>query len=322
VNLTLGGFFPELAEAVEFVAGTITVDGTVESAWDDATQYDIQKVYGSESFDNADDLSGWFKVAYDALGVYVLVNITADDYWYNTGTHGADWEKDIIEIYFDMNTDNLADGVGPSGGLPGGQANNGHYQFAARIQTDYTAPDWAANTVRGFASTAVNIGDAYNAQQEMFFDWFELADANGGFYTVDGSTTFGFDIYLNDNDDAAGGAARNRKVWVNDGAAGEAWGNMDACGELLPVSTTGVDFVDKDKMMVYPNPVQDVLFIRNARNIKTVSVTNILGAEVARYAPTAADRVSVNVGELSKGIYMVTMEDTKGNITTQKVVKR
>lgn len=318
VTLVIGGDFVDLAVASYFGDAAPVIDGTIDSEWDNAIKYEIKKNFTGESFDDENDMSAYYKVGYDALGLYVLVAITADDYWYNEGTHGEAWEKDIIEVYLDMNVGDLKDGVGASSG-----GATGHYQIQATIQPAWTAHDWFLSGSRGFSSTAENIGDAYTAVQELFIDWFDVADKSGNFFAPDGSSTLGFDVTIVDNDGPdSPGNVRNRKCWVNDGTVtGENWASMDGAGELLCTESSSIATLPvEDNFTIYPNPVKDVLYIQNTSEITTVRVSNVIGATVMQVENYGADRISVNTSELQKGIYFISLENNETTLSNKKFI--
>jgi hypothetical protein len=316
VSLVIGGNFVDLAVASYFGDAAPVIDGTIDAEWDNATKYEITKEFTGESFDDENDMSAYFKVGYDALGLYVLVEITADDFWYNDGTYGEAWEKDIIEVYLDMNVGELKDGVGASSG-----GATGHYQIQARIQSEWTPHDWFLSGSRGFSSTAENIGDAYTAVQELFIDWFDVADKSGNFFTPDGSSTIGFDVTIVDNDGPdSPGNVRNRLCWVNDGTVtGENWASMDGAGELLCTESTSIRSLSpQDNFTLYPNPVTDVLYIQNASEITSVRVSNVVGATVMQVETYGQETISIHTSDLQKGLYFISLEKNGTSLSNKK----
>ena len=58
-------------------------------------------------------------------------------------------------------------------------------------------------------------------------------------------------------------------------------------------------------VFIYPNPTDDYLFIEGNKNPVSISIYNLLGAEVI--ATSATDKI--NVSELSKGVYIIRISD-------------
>lgn len=76
----------------------------------------------------------------------------------------------------------------------------------------------------------------------------------------------------------------------------------------------------RDKIAVYPNPVQDVLNIKaDASNIKGVEVYSLTGSLLI----TAAQNVNqIAVEDLSKGIYLVKVKSSDGAVACFKIIKQ
>jgi hypothetical protein len=69
-------------------------------------------------------------------------------------------------------------------------------------------------------------------------------------------------------------------------------------------------------VFIYPNPTDDYLFIEGNKNPVSISIYNLLGAEVI--AKSAGDKI--NVSELSKGVYIIRISDGI-NQTDKKFIK-
>ena len=83
----------------------------------------------------------------------------------------------------------------------------------------------------------------------------------------------------------------------------------------------GVQVISKNNMMVYPNPVTDVLIISGETNVTKVNVVNLLGQSVISQEVNA-EEVSVNMASLNAGTYFVQVYAENGAMTSFKVVKR
>ena len=69
-------------------------------------------------------------------------------------------------------------------------------------------------------------------------------------------------------------------------------------------------------VFVYPNPTDNYLFIEGNKNPISISIYNLLGAEVISKSNTD----KINVGELSKGVYIIRISDGLGQ-TYRKFIK-
>jgi hypothetical protein len=77
------------------------------------------------------------------------------------------------------------------------------------------------------------------------------------------------------------------------------------------------EFVVKNlKFSFYPNPTSNVLNIDLATDLKSVEIYSLLGQKVL-----SDNKKQINIAKLTKGIYMVRVEDVEGAVATQKLVK-
>ncbi|KMQ60255.1 hypothetical protein ACM46_18780 [Chryseobacterium angstadtii] len=74
---------------------------------------------------------------------------------------------------------------------------------------------------------------------------------------------------------------------------------------------------DQNSMMLYPNPVQDILYIKSAEEIIKVEVYDASGRVLNT---TGVKNNSINVSELAKGNYIIKLF-TKGKTMTQRFIK-
>ena len=93
-------------------------------------------------------------------------------------------------------------------------------------------------------------------------------------------------------------------------------------GEILAVmNNTNQTLSNKDlssnnlKFNLYPNPATDILNIAMETELKSVEIYSLLGQKVL-----SSDKNQVDVSDLSKGMYMVRVEDVEGSVSTQKLV--
>lgn len=73
------------------------------------------------------------------------------------------------------------------------------------------------------------------------------------------------------------------------------------------------DFVEVN-FSIYPNPAQDRLEIKSNYQLKTITIYNILERS------SNENEVTIDVNQLSNGIYLINIETEAGIITTKKVI--
>ncbi len=88
--------------------------------------------------------------------------------------------------------------------------------------------------------------------------------------------------------------------------------NNEAECEALSIGDNALEL----GVFIYPNPTDDYLFIEGNKNPISISIYNLLGAEVI--ATSATNKI--NVSELSKGVYIIRISDGV-NQTNKKFIK-
>ncbi|MDK2773028.1 MAG: T9SS type A sorting domain-containing protein [Flavobacterium sp.] len=78
------------------------------------------------------------------------------------------------------------------------------------------------------------------------------------------------------------------------------------------------DFNQNDlEVVLYPNPVQDILSVDTVNTIKSVEVYNLQGQKVL-----VSNQSQINLSNLSAGIYMVRIEDENNAVNTKRIIKK
>ncbi len=94
--------------------------------------------------------------------------------------------------------------------------------------------------------------------------------------------------------------------------------NISAASVVVIMSTVGVSDSYSKMFGVYPNPVGDVIYIRNSENIQKLEIANILGQNIKVINMV---NNSHSVSDLESGIYFLRMH-VDGEIITQRIVKK
>ena len=82
---------------------------------------------------------------------------------------------------------------------------------------------------------------------------------------------------------------------------------------------TGIDNVGNAAISVYPNPFNDVITLAGVSNNSTIQLFSVDGKKVYQGNATSS---TLNTSNLSAGVYMLSIIDTKGNRQVQKIVKQ
>lgn len=86
---------------------------------------------------------------------------------------------------------------------------------------------------------------------------------------------------------------------------------------VTPLVSLGVtDEYNYQKAIVFPNPVENTLYIKNVSNLKSISLYNLLGQQVLE-----GESEVINVSGLSKGLYLLQLITDQG-METKRIVKK
>ena len=110
--------------------------------------------------------------------------------------------------------------------------------------------------------------------------------------------------------EASGGNWMVRSGTVTDGL-----GNVDTSNDC---SQLGVVDLSDNTFMIYPNPVQNTLNVSAGVSVDQVSIFDLTGREVLRTAPNAS-AFSLDVANLNKGLYLVSLKAGDQEMTTKLV---
>ena len=85
---------------------------------------------------------------------------------------------------------------------------------------------------------------------------------------------------------------------------------------LEPVIPVGIDRIETDKLIVYPNPITNNIYIEGSESVQRVVLMNFEGRIL--YDMTACDRLAGD--KLSKGVYVLKILRTNGQVEYHKVM--
>lgn len=85
--------------------------------------------------------------------------------------------------------------------------------------------------------------------------------------------------------------------------------------------STGIEDVLNQKLLMYPNPVRDILHLKNLTQVNRLQLFDLSGkAIMAVYMPN--ESVELNLNSISEGIYIIVFEMEDGSQLTKKIVKQ
>ncbi len=87
--------------------------------------------------------------------------------------------------------------------------------------------------------------------------------------------------------------------------------------KVVQPGTLAVNDINKANLSVYPNPFKDVLKISDVKDAASVIVSDLSGRMVAELKPAA----ELNLSHLNKGVYIVNIKYSNGEVKSTKVIK-
>ena len=93
-----------------------------------------------------------------------------------------------------------------------------------------------------------------------------------------------------------------------------------AVSNIFPYNSVGISVVSRNASGVFPNPSKEQFFIRNSGSVTSIELFTITGQVVSVESRIESDLVTVNVGGLSSGIYVLRVTDKDGTRNVERVV--
>ena len=90
----------------------------------------------------------------------------------------------------------------------------------------------------------------------------------------------------------------------------------------ITLLSVNVDERIAESVVLYPNPFDGQVFVKNAQDIRKVIITNVTGQTVLEWELSGDHSVRINTSDFVKGIYFVQLYHTNGSHTVHKIVKR
>jgi hypothetical protein len=310
---------------------TIAIDGVMDAAYKNAYQVttNLFRVGDPPGADAADtDPLNSFVTAYplyDASNYYVFFDVN-DAIVTNIAANTV-WNQDAVEFYIDNDNSKTPDGVAPD---PGGGRAPGDVQltFTNIFKGDETG-HWgpigvsAAEDTTGWAFKVVDKPEG-GYYVEIKLTWTGLGvDPQEG-------TMIGFELQLDNSNDAAVGRQGMQKWWHNSNNSwtnAALWGTAKLGGIVGAVSQNNPSVVsDYSLGQAYPNPFNPSTKINYTiakAGLVKLTVYNLLGKEIATLVNgvkgVGTYTATFNASNLSSGVYFYKLQ--AGNtILTNKMV--
>lgn len=83
-----------------------------------------------------------------------------------------------------------------------------------------------------------------------------------------------------------------------------------------------VNDLDQTRFAVYPNPAEDKLYITAENNIQKLAISNIVGKEIQTFNVVSSGSTEIDISQLERGIYFITVHGMNGRPATAKFIKK
>ncbi|MBN1927599.1 MAG: T9SS type A sorting domain-containing protein [Prolixibacteraceae bacterium] len=298
---------------VKYTPEPVEIDGYIEELWDAVEAVPCDQRFFREEVPTVEGT--YFKVLYDDDYCYVLIEcFDQGNHWPSWESGGNSWEYDKPEVYWDVN-ENLMDGVGVSA------AGSGHWQIAEGFADgSYDVPIEVAGTEQNPGGIICYSLAGEDYVYEHAVPWANMHNADGVYLDVNMAkdlVDIGFDVTIIDQDEGIT-TVRQRSVWMSSGNDGgdENWNTMDGAGTITLEAGSSPKSVKNLSMNVYPNPASSTVTI--SANFNRVVISNILGQEVKSINSSSR---TLNVSDLSKGVYVIKAYNNDKYVGTAKLTK-
>ena len=191
-NVVSATFTEEVPVSITQTSTAVTIDGTIESVWSNAVSYNCENVpNGASEITDDNDLSGSFRMLWDANNLYILAEVTDDII---KDDSDSPWQDDGIEIFIDIGNDK-ADSYGDDDYQYGFEAGGSNF-------TEYKH-----DSTTGVSYSAASVTGGYVIEAQI--PWSTLGE------TAAVDVLMGFDINLVD-DDTGGDSFDSKKSYYNE----------------------------------------------------------------------------------------------------------
>lgn len=304
----------------------VVIDGAANDAcWGKADWRPINQVWipfnGNMA---AGDFEGKFKVAWDNLYLYLLVEVV-DDKLFDNYPNPTDnyWNDDCVEVFVDENRS-----------MGGHERNNNAFSY--HISLKYDAIDV------GTYGEGVNYTNNINVRMDTigtnkylweiaiknYSETFTLTNPEASRVMLTPNKLMGLSVAYCDND---GGRTRENFIGsmvLTAATANDSYKNASLFGPVkLRAATTAnikpVQVTSSQLVNVYPNPAQNIVKVErkgNDQKIMTIEVRSITGALVKSVLLKANQEI-VETGDLKPGIYFFSIISEK-EIQIERIVKQ
>ena len=100
--------------------------------------------------------------------------------------------------------------------------------------------------------------------------------------------------------------------------------NVDNVRDLYHYDTvlsTG-DYGRNISVDIYPNPVQDHLFIKSKHQLNQITIYDLSGKKILKKSENLTKTTSIDTSKLKTGVYLLQVKTDQENVIIRKIIKK
>jgi len=258
------------------------------------------------------DIATEFKILWKPEGFYLFVLVT-DDSVVDWADPAADHETDNVELFFHFNGDDATVDYSTEGSVAYVSGATAQIRVKSNEDQEATTGTLAESDPAIEFVVVPNPGEGY--QFEIFIPQAAYA-ARPEDLVADMKVLF--EVTVGDADEGENDGLRNAQLaWYNNTGVDNAWQDINYMGSIVLLADVpeAVEANELSSVNVYPNPASGML---NVVGAVKVEISNVLGQTVK--VVENISNAQVNVSDLTEGVYVVSVTDAAGNVSSQKVM--
>jgi hypothetical protein len=284
------------------------IDGVGDDdVWTDVDFVDIALQNG------APEITAKFKAGWKgASKIYVLVERTdadlvpysadfavyAQEYFlvaFDWGNFDADYDSTACWFRFKAAAEGTNSEIYVDGRYNGWTPTmEGAYEAAVKINGDVQTLEMVADLNKVMENNEVQgVPVAFTGGSNIGFE-FEIGDAKANTYERIGM------IFWADN-------------------SGDQWNDPSIFGALDLLGLTSVRDISVHSFRIYPNPATDYIYIESLQDVSKIEIYNMVGMRV-RVVDNIQQGSTINISDLSTGIYLINLYGSGGQCETHKIL--
>jgi hypothetical protein len=185
------------------------------------------------------------------------------------------------------------------------------------IYTDARYNGWTP-TMEGAYQAAVKIvGDVQTLEMSIDLNTvMEVNEVQGVPVTFTAGSNIGFDFEIGDAIENT--YERTGMIFWADNS-GNQWDDPSIFGALDLMGPTSVQDHSTQYFRIYPNPASDYNYVQNIQDVAKIEIHNITGMKI-REIHDVQQGNTIDISDLSTGIYLINIYDTGGYRGSQKII--